>query len=426
MQSPDLLPGEVTNLFEGDAELLLGEGDLAEARPAAIRVWFDWHAGLRVEVVADGVSDRLMFNEGAVAVKLPGGSIRLGSFSSQSRLGEGRMTLSGSVDHTVVGDAAALLDRIEFGLANMPPVSLFNEAVVVEADVWSLRIETVDDYRDRIATITAAGGGAVTHHCVVRRTDGSSFSWSQATSLMDAVLWVASFVTGTRVPVMFPIGVDAGGDILVREWGNVRRSRFGGVLAWCGDFERADAFAALLPAILHSCDDLSRQRRFRVALEFWLDAHLGSALETRLVAAVAGLELLAWEWLVDVDAREPDVVDRRKTADWRLRAMLELIGVPAAVPLHMQEVAASWPGEDGPKVVADLRHRVVHPRDLDALFQVSNAGRHDVLRLATWYLELALLRRLGYAGRYLSQVVPLPRFAGKGSPVPWAISTDAK
>jgi hypothetical protein len=424
--SPDLLPGEVTNLYEGDAELLVGEADVAEVLPASVHVWFDWCVGLRVEAVAEGMPDRLPSRDDPVLVSLPEITFRLDGLSPHARLATGTMTLSGSLSHVVAGDEAALLEHVEFGLVNMPTVSLFDDTVEVEAYGWSLRIAVVDDYGDRIAAVRAAGGGAVTHHAVLRRADGSAFVWADVVGVLDAVRWVASFVTGTRVPVLFPTGVGRDGQVVLCEWGNVRRSRFGGALSWCGDFQRADAVRVLFPALLDVWDDLSRRRRLTVALEFWLEAQLGSALETRLVAAVAGLELMAWEWLVAEAGRDPDVVDRKKTAEWRLRSMLRLIGVPADVRSHMSDVRVAWPGSDGPKAVTDLRHRIVHPKDLDALLEVSHTGRHDVLRLATWYLELSLLRRLGYVGRYIAQVGPLPIFVGKGDPVPWASDTPTR
>ena len=426
MLSPDLLPGEAINLYEGDGNLLIGQGNVAETVPAMVRVWFDWNSGLRVEAAADRGPDRRPSRDDPIVVSLPDVSFHLDWIATWDLFGPGPMSVSGSLSHVVTGDETALLDHVEFGLVNMEKASLFKDAVDVQARGWSVRIDLVEDYDDRVAAIGAAGGGALTHHAVLRRADGSGFVWADAGEVLDAVRWVASFVTGTRVPVLFPTAVDSNGQVVLREWGNVRRSQFGGVLSWCGDFQRADAVRRLIPALLDASQDLSRRRRLAMALEFWLEAQLGSALETRLVAAVAGLELMAWEWLVAVAGRDPDHVDRKKTVEWRLRSTLRLIGAPADVPSHMTEVLAAWPGGDGPKAVTDLRHRVVHPKDLDALFDVSHSARHDVLRLATWYLELSLLRRLGYDGRYIARIAPLPIFAGEGDPVPWAADSQAR
>ncbi|MEX2374691.1 MAG: hypothetical protein WD942_03785 [Dehalococcoidia bacterium] len=426
MHSPDLVPGQPADLFAGDAELLAGDPGVSVPVAASVRVWFDWHVGLRVEAVADDVPDRMLFDDGPVAVRLQAGRFDVPGFSSRGRLGEGRVALSGALSRALVGDETALLDRVEFGLANMPTVSLFDDALDVESNGWSVRIVKVDDYDDRVAEVRASGGGAVTHRAVLRRTDDEAFVWADASEVLDALRWVATFVTGTRVPVMFPVGIVGEAQVRVQEWGNVRRSRFGGVLSWCGDFQRPNAVRALFPMVLDAWRKTARRRNLTVALEFWLDAQLGAVIETRLVSAVAGLELMAWEWLVDVDGRDPYVVDHRKSTDQRFRSMLELIGVPVEVPTHMTDVAATWPGQDGPKTVADLRHRVVHPKGLDALFDVPHGGRHDALRLATWYLELSLLRRLGYEGRYIAQVAPLPIFAGTGEPVPWASDSAGK
>lgn len=56
--SPDLLPGEPVDLYEGHGDLLMGQESSAEVVPATVRVWFDWHSGLRAEAVADRRPER--------------------------------------------------------------------------------------------------------------------------------------------------------------------------------------------------------------------------------------------------------------------------------------------------------------------------------------------------------------------------------
>lgn len=82
----------------------------------------------------------------------------------------------------------------------------------------------------------------------------------------------------------------------------------------------------------------------------------------------------------------------------------------------------TWPEHDGPAVICRLRNQIIHPKDVASLMALDSEATHGVLRLATWYVELALLRLLGYSGEHLNQTRALPLFDGRGEPVPWSKS----
>ncbi len=218
---------------------------------------------------------------------------------------------------------------------------------------------------------------------------------------------------------LFAVGTAPQGRV-VEEWATYRGDPFGGVINWCTNLLRGEAIQAMWPAILDPWIDCDEQRLLAVALELYLDAQKGRNIETRLVSAQAGLELLAWYFLTKrAPHMDPDRVDRKK-APWRLRRLVERLDLDPAVPQTLEAVTATWPGMDGPTVVCHLRNQVTHPTDISSLLQRDSQAKHGVLRLATWYLELATLRLLDYKGSYLNQTLPLPIFEGRGEPVPWA------
>ena len=75
---------------------------------------------------------------------------------------------------------------------------------------------------------------------------------------------------------------------------------------------------------------------------------------------------------------------------------------------------------EGPEILFNVRNDMVHPPkqlvepewpEGDLLF--------EAWQLGTWYLELALLRIMGYDGQYWSRV-RLNRSGADGEPVPWS------
>ena len=152
------------------------------------------------------------------------------------------------------------------------------------------------------------------------------------------------------------MGIASDGRHAVEESVSHRRDPFGGVLTWCSELFQAQAIETLWEPVVRKLDDLEEHQFMTVGLEFYLDAHRGRNLETRLVSAQAGLELLAWHFLARVEpSQDPAQVDR-KDAPWRLRRLIERLGLQPAVPVDLEEVRATWPALDGPSVICNLRN----------------------------------------------------------------------
>ncbi len=111
-----------------------------------------------------------------------------------------------------------------------------------------------------------------------------------------------------------------------------------------------------------------------------------------------------WEGWGDVPVqRLPGAadLDTHKRGHFLLRGPLTGVLESVATGLFRRPASGLWWPADRAWFVATVID-FSWTLDLDALFEVSHTGRHDVLRLAIWYLELSLLRRLGYVGRYIA------------------------
>jgi hypothetical protein len=138
----------------------------------------------------------------------------------------------------------------------------------------------------------------------------------------------------------------------------------------------------------------------------------------------SALELLAWITVVE----ERNVVsgegfDKLPASD-RLRVLLEVLGIPRTLPAGLtalqkasEEAPKGGPGPwtDGPHALTDLRNVVVHPTKKRRTLGAVDLPWDDAARLSRWYVELVLLRLMGYDGMYLS------RLTYSSEPVPWTL-----
>jgi hypothetical protein len=76
--------------------------------------------------------------------------------------------------------------------------------------------------------------------------------------------------------------------------------------------------------------------------------------------------------------------------------------------------------QDEPSVLADVRHRITHPKDTGDLYRFEGLVA-QASRLACRYLELAVLYRIGYSGHVANRTI-LNSWIGDSEPAPWTMN----
>lgn len=416
----DIHPGEVAELYEGPVTVTVG----AHEGTGAGRVWFDWERAVRVSASGDGqVALAMGDDETSWSVSLPGlYEVAIQELDSTATLPAAAWQLD-AIAVADGGDLDAELIRVDFQLANF---TVFFDGgaeaapwrLLLDDGRWRVTIDQVEDASERLRALRRIGGGAVMHAGRLEHSNGSLFTWSEAIEILHGLQLLLAFAAGDRVPALLPVGYDGDGNAVVYGLRSPRRESYKGRFRWCGPL-LVGALADMWPRFVDLWEHADTKRMWKLAGELYVEAQHGDNLETRVVDAQSLLEVLAWDRLVRVGGRDPEDVDGR-SADWRIRKMLGEIGAPDEVPNTMPETRGEWPGWDGPKVIAELRNCVVHPKDLQAILQLSTTVKHDVVRLAMWYADLALLRLLDYGGNHHNRTGILPVFEGQGEPVPWA------
>ena len=200
---------------------------------------------------------------------------------------------------------------------------------------------------------------------------------------------------------------------------------------WLSVFDKA-GLAPILEALLRrrsqSEDDWNVDQ---LVIEYHAEANSVAPLEMRVAAAQAGLELLAWDHLVesgDTTLGNSRSVRKSTYTGLAASAVMEMMIQDASIPLVIPSSAASLVPHGvrdgdatgtstGPVALARVRNAVTHPRRRHGDLSYP----HDVW-LAAWqlsvhYLELLILRRLGYTGAYVDRFSAV--WHGDTEPVPW-------
>ena len=169
--------------------------------------------------------------------------------------------------------------------------------------------------------------------------------------------------------------------------------------------------ATAFPAIVKGFAELSKDEGLEAvvdrAINHLLAADGSEALDMRVPIACAGLEMIGWA-VLQRDGWVKSELDKMK-ASRITRLLLGWAHIQTTVPGSLTAVESRRKDldqtEDAPEVLHWVRNRLVHPpKKLDSPEWPSPRELRESWQLANWYLELAVLRVLGYEGKYWSRL----------------------
>ena len=256
----------------------------------------------------------------------------------------------------------------------------------------------------------------VTHSCLVRKNDKRTFTSKAAQDLLKVVHDVMTFAAGRWVAPIYVKGLGRDQNVIWKEWGTrPLHPNLSRLVTWF-DAHHGESLIATLSGALSLYTDSTRAEKFHTALYWYVRSSAAPAgVDGGIILLQAALERLAWQRLVsERKALSPDGFGRI-SADDKIRLLIEHCEIPKEIPgglgdLHRKGLERNW---DGPKAITEVRNQLVHPKHGGPF------PYYDAWRLAEWYVELVLLRTIGYDGKYFNRTKAV-YWVGDVDSVPWA------
>lgn len=327
-----------------------------------------------------------------------------------------------SISHLSAGDLAAAKRFVIHYTGAIKPRFRFLEPVADGSSQgqiafalpgWSLRLATVD-----------SSGAEDFDGVIEARATQPDVSADEISLLQRRLFAVLGLVAGREVAVGPTCGLDAHEVVVWAAWGPPRLRPGKTVAAWCPSQLVPEALPAVAAGYTKACTDPAQELIIERAINILMAADSNEVLDVRIPVATAGLELLAWAVLRREQGMTKKASDRLSAGEAVAR-LCEWAEIPRAIPESLPFLAArlerigkaSW---DGPEIVFNVRNRLVHPPASHSDPEwPSGEELADTWQLATWYLQMAVLRLLGYNGDHWSRL-RLGRSSMDVEPVPWA------
>jgi hypothetical protein len=244
---------------------------------------------------------------------------------------------------------------------------------------------------------------------------------SSVTLLRRRLFMLLRFVAGGGVGLGPVVGFDSRDRVVWAAWSGTFIESAG--VRWCPD----KLVNTALPRLAEGLSSLAREPGLEGCIDRGVSLLLATnepgIIDTKIVTACSGLELLAWAILQHRQWLTADALGRL-SAGASVRLLFQWAGIPVELPDRFSALARrqgrlSQPYWAAPELIFNLRNGLVHPPKNVADPEWPEANELiDAWRLSAWYLELSIIRVLGYSGEYSSRL----NSAGsrdKTEPVPW-------
>lgn len=370
------------------------------------------------------------FSDGEVTVDVPKGASLAapGGTILPSQLPSGNSAeIREPIAHLSAGDLASAERFVIHYTGAIKPLFRFLEPVADGSSQgqiafalpgWSLRLATVD-----------SSGPEDFAGVIEARATQPDVSADQVSLLQRRLFAVLGLIAGREVAIGPVCGLDAHEVVVWADWGAPRVRPGKSVAAWCQPQLVPEALPAVAAGYTKACADPAQELIIERAINILMAADSSEVLDVRIPVATSGLELLAWAVLRRETGMSKKAFDRLSAGEAFAR-LCEWAAIPRAIPESLPSLTARLEriGEalwDGPEIVFNVRNRLVHPpgshRDPEWPLGEELA---DTWQLSTWYLQMAVLRLLGYNGDHWSRL-RLGRSSMDVEPVPWRASDSS-
>jgi hypothetical protein len=345
------------------------------------------------------------------------------------KLTAGSLSVEGRLGPTFRGDASDIR-RVVFQIPNLPQVhgwwiqglgKSWNGRWVVEAGDWKFVIDDRHDRHEIRSELRRAGGYVFTHVGEFSRQDGAAIPIEEISDALHLLRCVLSFAFGKSTSPLLASGYDSTGALKWLDW------RVFHVAPWQPASQVVDETTFADLKLLFSgfgklWSDSFTKDLLSNAVSYYLECNAMNPLHLATSAGQAGLELMAYERLVEEQKVLTPKQHRNEKAHDNISALLTSYGASDALPsglIHLTKAAqsASPPCLTGPEIITRMRNGVIHPSRKKPKY--STEEWLEAWELASSYLILSILGRISFNGQYRDPMNP-DKHPGAVTKVPWA------
>lgn len=435
------LVGKISEL-SGDAEVLFGD----ESYNASFRVFSRIDQVYDFYILVEGLPEFVAFGlvaghssfvarldfEREVelrAYKLKGGVLWCKSITAEVEL------ITGNLPEIVEVHASLVNFNFQFSQGSGENYSVRDSRGVARygSTKFSLRSASIEircTEQTKIARekLNQDGGFAITHDMVINFNNAQGVQIDELKRILLDIHRVLAFANGAWVGIHLVRGFNNDSDLSYLSLTNSLCTRHQGRFGWF-DAHHGHVLASVGPKLIEAFDDSKSSDTFERALYWYVRANnsVGVGIDAGIILATTALELLAkyvkQKNKLKIEStgeqKHPSLGDKIRAAALHLK-IPTLIEDSTCPEFWAIKTDGLW--SDIPEAIAKYRNDLVHPKA-----RIESQNQHaltiEMWRLSVWYLELFMLRLIGYQDVYSNRLTA--KWLGEVEHVPWADSKSS-
>jgi hypothetical protein len=429
-------PNQPIQLYQGSLEITQGETVVTGTGS----ILFEWFPSLDVKFELSNPNHFFfIFNLDKASLKLLDLTtpVSTGAFIYK----KSDSFISGTLDNPFILDSKERLSSLLFHLTNFRDfqgngvsTALSNKRhfwhgrVVLEAESWSVTIDTLESFRDIKESLKSQGGYAVTHVGKLEGSTQGTFTAEEADDFLTALYFFFSFSRGLRTPPILPIGYNISEEKVWEKWTcNYITSSWIHVESWFPHLQ-AQSLNKAFSGFLHRWKNPTWQEPIKLGIHWYLESNSqAGGIQGSIVLEQIAFELLSWVLVVEEKhLLSPGGFGKLPAAD-QLRLLLSQSGVPLELPtslINLIQASKELNWVDGPEAFTGIRNAITHSGDQKKRQKILHPSFFSAIveayELGLWYLELVFLHLFEYRGDYFNRVAKKQRYQDNIEAVPWS------
>lgn len=288
-------------------------------------------------------------------------------------------------------------------------------ATEMQYDPWRIDITETPSFFENRKILEQEDGYSISHTGSIKRSDGETFSVREAENILRGLRTFLSFASGCTCGLALVKAIDEDDRELVIEWGTSRIEPWSQktTRSWLPKTDGGDSLSQLFPGFWRFYKNPDWENTICTVIDWYFNSN-NSPAHVGIVLAQAALESLCYKILREkLPVKE---IKKLSSAEKRLRKLLEIVEIDKEIPSSrkgLRDFSKEWINQrkaenskhyvgDGTEAIVQIRNDLIHSEK--KYNSISPEALIDAIRLSLWYIELILLRKFGYCGRYMNRL----------------------
>lgn len=334
--------------------------------------------------------------------------------------------IKGYINENYIKSKDTSVDYIDFNIINLDKLpgyliehkdKMFAGRIEFETTDYEIIIDKRYDYTKELKEILKSKNGFITTHIGrIKRKDNSSFKTKNIIDLLEKISYALSFLCARRIGISIVNGYT--NDI------NTYRLCIKDIImpynflpSWSDTISNHNNIEKYMNLIMKKLEDDYNNLALKRVIDWYIESISNLTIENNIISIQIALETLSYIILVQEEKKLSNDEFDNNTAINNIRMLLESCKLNNNKELMVFDDKIKEKFNDGIELIIYLRNKIVHPARKDKIY-LSYEDVWNIIQIGTRYIELIILKFIGYKGEYSNRLKD--RYFGQVERVPWS------